>query len=124
MTSRRTRLARLGESAAADFLESRGATIDGRNIRVGRDEIDLVVRWPDGSRAVVEVKTRSDPSAVASGPLAASARSEPIEAFDTTKADKTKRAARNLKPPVGRIDLCAVLVGTDGIDIHWIPNII
>ena len=56
--------------------------------------------------------------------VTASTRNEPIEAFDTTKADKTKRAARNLKPPVGRVDLCAVLVGTGGIDIHWIPNIV
>lgn len=110
MTVRRNQLARFGESAAATFFERRGAAISGRNIRVGRDEIDLLVRWPDGSRAVVEVKTRT--------------ASQPIEAFGEIKARKTKRAARNLKPPVDRVDLCAIRVEPAGIDLHWIPNIV
>ena len=46
----------VGESVAAQFLHRRGAIIVDRNVRVGRDEIDLVIRI-DGDRAAVEVKT-------------------------------------------------------------------
>lgn len=105
----RSRLARLGEWQAALFLERRGATIVNRNLRVGRGEIDLVARWEDGTRAAVEVKTRR--------------HGNPVEAFDVDKARRVREAAARLRPAVARIDLCAVSVRPDGIEIHWIPRI-
>ncbi len=106
----RTRLARFGEDQALLFLCRRGARLVDRNRRVGRDELDLIVRWPDRSWTVVEVKTRIN--------------AEPIEAFDDLKAAKVKRAAANLKPPVARIDFLGVRVMEDGIEIHWVPRIV
>ena len=41
--------ARFGERVAAWFLESRGARIVGRNVRIGHDEIDLVAHPPPAS---------------------------------------------------------------------------
>jgi putative endonuclease len=55
----RAELGRRAEEAAASFLEAGGFVILGRNVRVGRLEIDLVVR--DGPVvAIVEVRTRGD----------------------------------------------------------------
>jgi putative endonuclease len=49
----------LGERLARRYLESRGCTVLGQNVRLGRhDEVDLIVR--DGRTTVfVEVKARS-----------------------------------------------------------------
>ncbi len=51
-------LGRVGEDVAASFLESEGYEILDRNWRCRRGEIDLVARDPDGTTALVEVKTR------------------------------------------------------------------
>lgn len=91
------------------FLCRRGARLVHRNRRVGRDELDLVVRWPDRSWSVAEVKTRIN--------------AEPIEAFDDLKATRIRRAAAKLRPPVARIDFCGVRVMADGIEVHWVPRI-
>jgi putative endonuclease len=51
--------ARQAEAAAADYLERLGYAIVGRNLRLGRLELDLVAR--DGRTiVVVEVRTRSE----------------------------------------------------------------
>lgn len=51
-------LGRAAEEAAASFLEASGFVVVGRNVRVGRLEIDIVAR--EGPViAVVEVRTRS-----------------------------------------------------------------
>lgn len=56
MTARRD-LGDFGERVAAHRLESMGMSIIGRNVRIGRIEIDLVAR--DGDEVVfVEVRTR------------------------------------------------------------------
>jgi putative endonuclease len=51
---------RNGEAIAAEFLRSRGYVIRGKNLRLGRDEIDLLAHDPDEDVLVfVEVKTRT-----------------------------------------------------------------
>jgi putative endonuclease len=53
----RRALGRRGEQLAAEHLQRRGCVVLARNVRVGRGEIDLIVR--DGEAlAFVEVKTR------------------------------------------------------------------
>jgi putative endonuclease len=57
--ARHLALARRGETLAARWLGRRGYRIIARNLRVGRDEADLVALDPDGATVVVvEVKTR------------------------------------------------------------------
>jgi putative endonuclease len=52
-------LGRRGERRAARWLRRRGYRIVGRNLRIGRDEADLIALTPDGATVVVvEVKTR------------------------------------------------------------------
>jgi putative endonuclease len=50
--------AQAGEDAAAAHLASLGYRILERNFRIGHDEADLVALTPQGSAAIVEVKTR------------------------------------------------------------------
>lgn len=52
-------LGRRGEEIAAAWLVARGFTILGRNLRVGRSELDLVA-LDHGTLVAIEVKTRSD----------------------------------------------------------------
>jgi putative endonuclease len=49
---------RMGERAAASYMESMGYTVIGRNVRVGKSEFDLICK--NGRElSFVEVKTRS-----------------------------------------------------------------
>ena len=72
---------RLAERRVAALLESRGYVVLGTNVRVGRDEIDIVAL--DGATlVVVEVRARRDGSAA-----------HPFETVNPAKARKLRRAA-------------------------------
>ncbi|MEA3503035.1 MAG: YraN family protein [Actinomycetota bacterium] len=97
-----------GEVVAARFLERRDAVVIDRNVRVGRDEIDLIVRI-DGERVAVEVKTGLGPDA------------RPWENFDHDKRARIRRAAHRLS--IRRVDLIAVELASDGVTIRWLPGV-
>ncbi|MEO0323207.1 MAG: YraN family protein [Myxococcota bacterium] len=84
MTDPRIAVARRGEALVASLLERRGATILGRNVRVGRDEMDLVAR-AGPLLLFVEVRTRRSDRF---GPPAAS--------IDAKKRARFRRAAGRL----------------------------
>ena len=96
-----------GESVAARSLERRGATILARNVRVGRDEIDLVARV-DHVTVAVEVKT-----GLGSG-------TRPWENFDDAKEARIRRAARALG--IHRVDLVTVELTPGGVIVRWLPR--
>ncbi|MEN8234198.1 MAG: YraN family protein [Actinomycetota bacterium] len=106
MSSRRSTVGSAGEEIAARFLERRGVIVVDRNVRVGRDEIDLLVR--DGQVLVaVEVKT------------GAGRDSRPWENFDDLKRARVRRAAGALG--IHRVDLVAVQVHRGGATVRWLP---
>jgi putative endonuclease len=104
----RLALANWGERVAEAFLVRRGATVLRRNHRVGRDELDLVIRL-DGAVVVVEVKTRRRDDV------------DPMEAVDGRKRAALERAARTLsgltRSP--RLDVVTVVPGRDGVSVRW-----
>jgi len=61
MSGHNQKIGAWGESVAAEYLEKRGFTIIGRNIRTPYGEIDIVVE-KDGVAIFVEVKTRTSKS--------------------------------------------------------------
>ncbi len=81
-----------------------------RNVSVGRDEIDLLVRI-GGELAAVEVKAGRD------GPV------DPLESFTAEKEARVRRAAAALVPPVYRVDLVTVVIGRDGVEFRWVPGV-
>jgi len=113
----RRRAARAGEDAAADHLEQRGFAVLARNLRVGRDEIDLLVLAPDRSTVVVvEVKCRLQGG------------SRPEDRVDARKRQRLSRAAlrlssrREFAGARFRFDVISVVEGPDGRELeHW-PN--
>lgn len=59
MPTPRKELGNKGERLAAAFLIDSGHTIITTNLRLAGGEVDILARTPDGTLAVVEVKTRS-----------------------------------------------------------------
>jgi putative endonuclease len=111
-------LGRMGEGAALRYLEARGWTTLGRNLRVGRRELDLVMR-KGRVLAFVEVKTRSG---VAFG--------GPLEAMTPRKMKEVCRAAsgwllENDLPPgtLVRFDAVGVVLGRAGrMEVTHVPD--
>ncbi len=101
-------MARRGEDLAAWFLRRRGGEVLARNVRAGRGEIDLVVRFGDGA-AAVEVKTAHDV--------------EPLANFSDRKAAAVRRTARALVPPVHRVDLVTVTLRAEGVAFRWLRDV-
>jgi putative endonuclease len=107
---------REAEAAAARFLESRGLTIAGRNVRAGGGEIDLVAR--EGETLVfVEVRYRESGEF---GP--------PEETVGVPKRLRVARAARGYLDAVGptgwkeaRFDVVAVEGSGEAAVIRHFP---
>jgi putative endonuclease len=107
-----TAIGRAAEQRVAALLESRGYTIVGVNVRVGRDELD-VVAFEGETLVVVEVRAR--------GSLSHG------HAFETVKRGKQARLRRAVERYVTeheidevRVDVAAV----DGESIEIIENAI
>jgi putative endonuclease len=109
---RRRSVGRLGEDIAAFVLRRHGITVAGRNLRVGRGEIDLLAA-DRGEPLVAEVKTL-----VTTAP-----GDDPAEAFTAQKEAQVRKLAARLRPPVRRIDLLSVSVRPDGVRVRWTPRI-
>ena len=77
-----------------------------RNVRVGHDEVDLIIGHA-GAVCAVEVKTR--------------AGSDPVEQFTDAQAGRLRRAAGSLR--ISRCDLVTVRVDRAGITVRWIPAV-
>ncbi len=103
-------IGRIGEDAAAVFLESKGYVVFERNYHFERAEVDLITfkASPDGKRGeivFVEVKTRSG-----------SRFGRPEEAIDKIKISHVTRAARawlyeqKMDNAPCRFDVIAVLI--------------
>ena len=56
--AKKKHLGKRGEQLAARYFRSRGCDVIAHNVRYAVGEIDLIVREPDGSIVIVEVKTR------------------------------------------------------------------
>ena len=94
---------------AAAFLERNGIRVLGRNIRVGRGEVDLIAADRTG-RFVVEVKSGME-----------APDEHPRWNFTDRKARQVVRMARSLG--IRRVDLITVVVGEDGVGVEWHPRV-
>ena len=101
----------MGERAARAYLEARGLRFVGANLRVGRDEVDLLMR--EGETLVfVEVKLRKDRD---DAPFA-------VDAAKQRRAAVVYLAEHGLLGRPARFDV--VSVGFDGarLDVRHIEN--
>jgi len=97
---------KLGEDIAATFLERRGCLVLARNIRADGGEIDLVVS--DGTACVaIEVKTTAHGS-------------DPADAVDDRKLALLERTVSSLGMAINRIDIVAVTLSPNGIEVRWL----
>ena len=107
------------ERAAENHLAALGFVILERNLRVGRDEIDLLVQ-KDDLVAIVEVRMRG-----------LTAFEGPLASVDKKKQTKLVRAAERLwrerwskdpKAPRLRFDVVGVTVDERGTHVEHIPG--
>jgi len=101
-----------GERLAASFLEARGVRVFQHNVAVGRSELDLVCEI-EGERAAVEVKTI----------VAKRADDDPLIHVDEVKLARVRAAAMHLQPAAFRIDVVAIALRTDHVEVRWIPRV-
>ncbi|MCD8172224.1 MAG: YraN family protein [Alistipes sp.] len=115
MTVDREKIGRLGEDAAAGWLENHGYAVLERNWRHGRYEVDIIAER-DGELHIVEVKCR------ARGGL-----TRPEEALTPAKFDALSRAADQYISQRGmdadaRFDLAAVTHRDGKFVVEFVPD--
>lgn len=106
MADQRKDIGAAGERVAAAFLQRHGVSIERRNVRVGRGEVDLIGSY-GRTRFLVEVRSRVSSHA-------------PIESFDHAKRQQLWRLSSELG--IQRVDLVAVGFGRRFVAVHWIPS--
>lgn len=98
-----------GEAIAARFLRDRDCRILGQNVRVGSDEIDLVIA--DGAVvAAVEVKCTTNGD-------------DPVLAVDDEKFAHLERAVFGYPGRIARIDIVAIELDDSAATIRWLRNV-
>ena len=96
----------MGEEIAARFLISHGLDVVGRNVEVGRGELDLLA-LDQGRRVVVEVR-------------AVTADRDPVDAIGPEKRRRVSRLAGAVG--ASRIDFLGVRIRPDDVVVHWVPG--
>ena len=92
--ARHNELGKWGEQYAADYLQSIGYDIIGRDWRIGHRDIDIIARTGDGTTVVfVEVKTRTSDVVT-----------KPDDAVDIKKIRNIGYAANNYIKTKGIVD--------------------
>ena len=105
-----------GEAAAAKYYQQQGCTLLAHNFRTRQGELDLVLREPDGTIVICEVKTRS-----------ADALARPAAAVDAAKQRRLVCAAQvwlqqnDLSDAPVRFDVAEVIPLDSG---RWMVHII
>jgi putative endonuclease len=97
---------RAGESIAGRFLAAHGLEVVGRNLVVGRGEIDLLAL--DGeTKVVVEVR-------------AITGSGDPVDAIGPAKRRRVRTLAGRVG--AGRVDFLGIRIGSDDVTVHWVPG--
>ncbi|HWL50249.1 MAG TPA: YraN family protein [Acidimicrobiia bacterium] len=96
----------MGERIAAKFLTSHGLEVIGRNVDVGRGELDLLA-LDQGERVVVEVR-------------AVTSDRDPIDAIGPGKRRRVTRLAGAVG--ASRVDFLGVRIGAGDVVVHWVPG--
>ena len=97
---------RAGELIAGRFLVDHGLEVVGRNVEVGRGEVDLLAL--DGAiRVVVEVRTITGTA-------------DPVDAIGHAKRLQVRRLAGQLG--AGRVDFLGVRLSHGDVAVHWVPG--
>ena len=84
----RQRIGRIGEDAVAVKYAAMGFSVVARNVRIGKNEIDLILR-SETHLVFVEVKTRH------ATPGAPSRYGRPAAAIDKSKRERMRKAAED-----------------------------
>ena len=112
----RAETGRRGEAAAARWYQKQGAQLLAHNFHTRMGELDLVLREPDGTIVICEVKTRAEGSLTT-----------PAEAVDKAKQRRLIRAAQSYLQANGlsdapvRFDVAEVFPLDSG---RWMVHII
>lgn len=99
---------RLGEALATRHLEDHGCAVLSRNVRHGRDELDIIAVHR-GRTVIVEVKATSDGS-------------DPLDAVDDSKLECIDHAAHGLGIHGHRIDVVAVRLTPSRAEVRWLQG--
>lgn len=91
---------------AAAFLARHGIRIVGRNVDIGRGELDLLA-LDGGRRVVVEVRS-------------VTGREDPLGAFGYHKAAQVSRLAGRVG--AHRVDLVAVHLDDEAAELRWVKG--